>query len=70
MIENGMSCQIVNYVKEEHQKFFNVLKRFDGVIVRCNPGQINADGGDQNAFDESMLKLSKKIPVWPTADVI
>jgi len=70
MIENGMSCQIVNYVKEEHQKFFNVLERFDGVIVRCNPGQINADGGDQNAFDESMMKLSKKIPVWPTADVI
>ncbi|CAJ1460630.1 unnamed protein product [Effrenium voratum] len=70
MIENGMSCQIVNYVKEEHDLFFKVLERFDGVIVRCNPGQITADGGDQNKFDESMMKLSKKIPVWPTADVM
>jgi len=70
MIKSGMSCQIVSYVKEEHDKFFKVLEEFDAIIVRCNPGQINAAGGDQNKFDASMLELAKKKPVWPTADVM
>jgi len=70
LIKSGMSCQIINYVKEEHDKFFKVLEQFDAVVVRCNPGQINAAGGDQNKFDVSMSELAKKVPVWPTPDVM
>merc|ERR1719379_2137234 len=40
MISAGMSCQFVHYVHEEHDKFFEVMKKFDAIIVRCNPGQI------------------------------
>merc|ERR1719198_401193 len=48
-----------------------VLKNFDAVIVRCNPGQIKADGGDQQKFDDSMRELRKKgIQVWPSPDVM
>jgi len=43
----------------------------DAILVRCNPGQIKADGGDQGKFDDSMRALQKKgIPVWPSPDVM
>ncbi|CAE7685440.1 MDH2, partial [Symbiodinium pilosum] len=44
MIGAGMSCQLIHYVHEEHEVFFDVVKNFDAIIVRCNPGQIKADG--------------------------
>merc|ERR1719440_982011 len=47
MIDSGMSCQLIHYTHDEHDKFFEVAKKFDFLIVRCNPGQIKADGGDQ-----------------------
>jgi len=60
----------VNYVHQEHDKFMECLNKFDAVVVRCNPGHIDADGGSQAKFDKDMQALAKKIPVWPTADVM
>ena len=71
MINAGMSCQLIHYVHEEHDKFFEVCKNFDFIIVRCNPGQIKADGGDQNKFDDGMRAIRKLgIQVWPSPDVM
>jgi len=57
MINAGMSCQLIHYVHEDHDKFFETLKSFDATIVRCNQGQIAADGGDQKKFDDGMREL-------------
>merc|ERR1719409_1839343 len=71
MINSGMSCQIVHYLHEEHDKFFATMKSFDAIIVRCNPGQINADGGSQQKFDDGMRALQKNgMQVWPSPDVM
>merc|ERR1712139_138519 len=71
MISAGMSCQFVHYKHEEHDKFFEVMKKFDFIIVRCNPGQIKQDGGDQQKFDDSMRAMRKLgIQVWPSPDVM
>jgi len=71
MISAGMSCQLIHYVHEEHDKFFEVCKSFDFIIVRCNPGQIKADGGDQNKFDDGMREIRKLgKQVWPSPDVM
>ena len=71
MINAGMSCQLIHYVHDEHDKFFEVCKGFDFIIVRCNPGQIKADGGDQNKFDDGMRGIRKLgIEVWPSPDVM
>jgi len=70
MIKAGMSCQIVNYLHTEHDKFMECMKKFDAVVVRCNPGHIDGAGGSQQKFDKDMQELSKSIPVWPTADVM
>jgi len=71
MISAGMSCQFVHYKHEEHDKFFEVMKKFDAIIVRCNPGQIKQDGGDQQKFDDSMREMRKLgKQVWPSPDVM
>jgi len=70
LIKQGMSCQIINYVHEEHDKYMEVVKQFDAIVWRCNPGHIDADGGSQAKADKDMQELSKNIPVWPTADVM
>merc|ERR1719168_171552 len=71
MIEAGLSCQLIHYVHEEHDKFFETCKNFNFIIVRCNPGQIKADGGDQGKFDDGMRGLRKLgIQVWPSPDVM
>merc|ERR1719240_2016118 len=71
MIKSGMSCQLIHYVHDEHDKFFEVVKQFAAIIVRCNPGQINADGGDQGKFDNGMREVRKAgIQVWPSPDVM
>jgi len=71
MINAGMSCQLIHYVHDEHDKFFEVCSAFDFLIVRCNPGQIKADGGDQGKFDDGMRQMRKKgIQVWPSPDVM
>jgi len=71
MINAGMSCQLIHYVKEEHDTFLEVCKQFKAIVVRCNPGQIKADGGDQVKFDGAMRELRKLgIQVWPSPDVM
>jgi glutathione synthase/RimK-type ligase-like ATP-grasp enzyme len=70
MINAGMSCQLVNYAVDKHDEFFAVLEKFDAIVVRCNPGQINAAGGSQQKFDDAMMKLAETKPVWPTPDVM
>eukprot|EP00933_Yihiella_yeosuensis_P013337 TRINITY_DN12400_c0_g1_i9.p1 TRINITY_DN12400_c0_g1~~TRINITY_DN12400_c0_g1_i9.p1 ORF type:complete len:730 (-),score=214.24 TRINITY_DN12400_c0_g1_i9:297-2429(-) len=71
MINAGMSCQLIHYTHEEHDQFFEVCKNFDAIIVRCNPGQIKADGGSQEKFDNGMRAMRKLgIQVWPSPDVM
>jgi len=71
MINAGMSCQLIHYVHEEHVQFMEVCKQFHALVVRCNPGQIKADGGDQTKFDTGMRELRKKgIQIWPSPDVM
>ena len=71
MITAGMSCQLLHYQHEEHDTFFEVCKDFNALIVRCNPGQINADGGSQAKFDDAIRELQKEgIQAWPSPDVM
>jgi len=71
MINAGISCDLIHYVHEEHNKFFKAVTAYDALIVRCNPGQINADGGSQQKFDDGMRALKKLgIQVWPSPDVM
>merc|ERR1719168_72599 len=71
MINAGLSCQLIHYIHDEHDEFFHVCKKFDFIIVRCNPGQIKADGGDQSKFDNGMREMRKAgIQVWPSPDVM
>ena len=71
MITAGMSCQLLHYQYEEHDVLFKVCKSFDALIVRCNPGQINADGGSQAKFDDAIRELQKEgIQAWPSPDVM
>jgi len=70
VIKAGMSCQIIEYHHEEHDKYMAVVSQFDGIVVRCNPGHIDADGGSQQKFDKDMQELAKTKSIWPTADVM
>jgi len=71
-INAGMSCPLIHYVPEQHDTFFKVMENMDALIVRCNPGQIKAAGGDQGKFDDAVrkLKTDKKVPAWPSPDVM
>jgi len=62
----GLAVQILFYNVKEHDKFFEVVQKFDAVVMRINPGQITANKGDQQKFDTDMTAVAKKIPVWPT----
>jgi len=62
----GVAVQIIFYNVDEHDKFFEVVSQFDAVVMRINPGQISANGGDQQKFDAAMTKVAQQIPVWPT----
>jgi len=71
MINAGMSCELIHYVHEEHYTFFQTVRQFDALIVRCNPGQIKADGGSQEKFDDGMRTMQRLgIQVWPSPDVM
>jgi len=58
--------QILFYNVDEHDKFFEICPQFDAIVMRINPGQITANGGDQQKFDKAMTEVAKQIPVWPT----
>ena len=71
MINAGMSCQPIHYKHQEHQRFFEVCRGFDFIIIRCMPGQIAADGGDQQKFDDGVRGLmADGKHVWPSPDVM
>jgi len=63
---SGVAVQIIFYNIPEHDRFFEVVAQFDAIVMRINPGQITANGGDQQKFDAAMTKVADKIPVWPT----
>merc|ERR1740121_1357517 len=62
----GLAVQIIFYNVDEHDRFFEIVSNFDAIVMRINPGQITANGGDQQKFDAAMTKVAEKIPVWPT----
>merc|ERR1712066_861962 len=62
----GLAVQILFYNVNEHDRFFEVVPNFDAIVMRINPGQITANGGDQQKFDAAMTKVAAQIPVWPT----
>merc|ERR1712038_4663 len=62
----GMAVQILFYNVDEHDEFFKAVAQFDAIVMRINPGQITANGGDQQKFDAAMTKVAEQIPVWPT----
>merc|ERR1711972_785001 len=62
----GIAVQIIFYNVDEHDRFFQVVSQFDAVVMRINPGQITANGGDQQKFDTAMTQVAENIPVWPT----
>jgi len=70
LINSGIAVKIIFYTVEEHDKFFEVVAGFDGIIIRINPGQITANGGSQQKFDDDMMKLAAKVPVWPTPETM
>jgi len=63
---SGLAVQILFYNIDEHDRFFEVASQFDAIVMRINPGQITANGGNQQKFDKDMTKVAEKIPVWPT----
>merc|ERR1712176_1045009 len=71
MIKAGMACYPLHYVHSQHNTFIQVMEMMDAILCRCNPGQIKADGGDQQKFDDAMRALQAKgVPVWPSPDVM
>jgi len=62
----GIAVQMIFYNVDEHDKFFEIVPKFDAIVMRINPGQITANGGDQQKFDAAMTEVASKIPVWPT----
>jgi len=62
----GIAVQMLFYNVAEHDAFFEIVPKFDAIVMRINPGQITANGGDQQKFDEAMTKVAQNIPVWPT----
>jgi len=62
----GLAVQIFFYNVSEHDKFFEVVQKFDAMVMHIKPGQITANKGDQQKFDNDMTAVAKKIPVWPT----
>merc|ERR1712194_449531 len=70
LINSGIAVKIIFYTVEEHDKFFEVVAGFDGIIIRINPGQITANSGSQQKFDDDMMKLAAKVPVWPTPETM
>jgi len=70
LINSGIAVKIIFYNVGEHDRFFEVVGGYDGIIIRINPGQITANGGSQQKFDDDMMKLTAKIPVWPTPETM
>jgi len=72
LINSGIAVSIIFYTPAEHDQFIKVLNEggWNGIIIRINPGQITANGGDQQKFDSDVMKINAKIPVWPTPETM
>lgn len=67
----GMTCELLHYFHEEHDAMFDVLKRFVAVLVRIMPGHVEADGGEQQRFDEGLFGLQRAgVLVLPSPNVV
>merc|ERR1719266_3138972 len=53
----GIAVQMIFYNVAEHDRFFQVVRNFDAIVMRINPGQITANGGDQQKFDKAMTQI-------------
>jgi len=70
LIKQNINAQLLPYHPSEHDAFMEVLKKFDAGIIRINPGQITAQGGDQQKFDKDIMEITKSLPVWPTPETM
>lgn len=71
MVSNGMSCQLLHYVHEEHAEFLATCKGFDALIVRCPPGHVVSDGGDFALFCAALRQLQGEgLQIWSMPDVV
>merc|ERR1719487_459740 len=62
VIKAGASCDLIDYTPDDHDGFAKKLDKYNGLIVRINPGQLSAPGvvaGAQMKFDELMMKIVK-----------
>lgn len=73
VIKAGAACDLIDYTPDEHDGFANKLSKYDGLIVRINPGQLSAPGvvqGAQERFDKLMMNMVKRgRPVWSSPAV-
>ena len=68
VIKTGNVCIPFFYASEKYKAQSGVVKCFDGVIVRINPGQLSPV--DQAQFDGLMREcIQLGIPVWSSPDV-
>jgi hypothetical protein len=73
IIKAGASCDLINYTPDDHEGFAAIVKQYDGVIVRVNPGQLSFPGvkpGAQMRFDKLMMEVvGMGKPVWSSPAV-
>jgi len=73
VIKAGASCDLIDYTPEDHDGFASKIKKYDGLIVRINPGQLSAPGvvaGAQQRFDDLMMATVRSgAPVWSSPAV-
>lgn len=71
LISQGISCQLLHYVHEEHDTFMKACQQFSAILVRCRPGQVEADGGSRERFMGALRSLRKRgLHVSPSPEVI
>merc|ERR1719191_1016962 len=73
VIKAGASCDLIDYTPDDHDGFSKQIAKYDGLIVRINPGQLSAPGvvaGAQMKFDSLMMSIVKSgCPVWSSPAV-
>merc|ERR1712151_121536 len=66
-ILSGAACDLMDYTPADPKGFEEKMAKYDGIIVRINPGQL---GGGQQVFDDLMMSFVKKgVPVWSSPAV-
>jgi len=71
LIKQGINAQLLPYQPAEHDVFMACVKQFDACIIRINPGQITAQGGDQQKFDKDITDIiAGGTPIWPSPETM